>query len=884
MSGRLQAPCPRPRVDTGARPPLRNALAAAPDFQHRHLQGEGGVLRDGFDLAAVPVHADAAPSHLPPPMLVSRPGDSAERAADEAAERVLRGERISVAPVAQPVIARKCSACEEEDREPAPVRRKARCDSSVAGPAPPAVAAALAAPGRPLDPAVRAAFEPRFGASFADVRIHSDRAADTAARAVDAAAFTVGRRIAFAAGRYAPDTPAGQRLLAHELAHAVQNGTRPGAVLRRRSAGEPSPTAPAGPAPAPPAPGGRAQPVSVDILSARDPEDFLVRAAAQTLGADYRVSSLNDMINQLAAATGAKSCVARLRVYNHANPSHQAVAGGSKVKSAAGTATQSPTEGFSLTWLLNDSNQSQLNRLRGTLCCNSEMNWYGCSTAGVWAEGGERTAAERTGNYRFEGTYANFYHSVEDALAHGATQFRQVGAQNIQSWSNALCSQITASTDFNNWRTVGGTVTRTVLHGGQDLRYSPQSDSNCSCDAATGRLTGPAPTGAQLRSRSDHLREHYLTPVRERATALLGTAQPARPDETAAERSAREGIEAAEAQAAASARSRMEAAVLANAGFAAGTRPQNADEALRIAAAWQLDLATILGNLPAQAAATAQQDVGSTTGDSLAQDQRDAIAALPAASRETFLAALLIVQRESYWRNYLAGNTIYIIPDIERRTYGGFTQTATRRDRFGRTERVHAVHMSRPLMALGDVPRVAATIVHELSHHLQASVASPALRPLILSVAELIASHPRIAALRAGAADPAAAERQHVRSINQMLYERSTRAEDEIFVHLQQLTHQPSMFVGGRWVSGSTYILGELIDFIRQVGRIGLPPREQTALLQGVFARAMRLFDDRIAAAPAGSPEQRRLRLDKELAMATWQLARQEASRPPPSA
>jgi hypothetical protein len=89
---------------------------------------------------------------------------------------------------------------------------------------PPVVGEVLRSGGRSLDPAVRAHFEPRFGRDLGDVRVHTSAQADASARAVNARAFTVGRDIAFAAGEYAPDAAAGQRLLAHELAHVVQQG------------------------------------------------------------------------------------------------------------------------------------------------------------------------------------------------------------------------------------------------------------------------------------------------------------------------------------------------------------------------------------------------------------------------------------------------------------------------------------------------------------------------------------------------------------------------------------------------------------------------------------------------------------------------------------
>ena len=74
----------------------------------------------------------------------------------------------------------------------------------------------------PLEGSVRARMETRFGAEFGSVRIHADATAAESARSIGAAAYTVGRDIVFGAGRYQPHSAAGQRLLAHELAHVVQ--------------------------------------------------------------------------------------------------------------------------------------------------------------------------------------------------------------------------------------------------------------------------------------------------------------------------------------------------------------------------------------------------------------------------------------------------------------------------------------------------------------------------------------------------------------------------------------------------------------------------------------------------------------------------------------
>src|SRR6185369_2249057 len=88
--------------------------------------------------------------------------------------------------------------------------------------APPAVHQALRRPGNPLDASTRSRMESRFGHNFGSVRVHHDSLADQSARSVHADAYTVGPNVVFASGKYSPATPAGQRLLAHELTHVLQ--------------------------------------------------------------------------------------------------------------------------------------------------------------------------------------------------------------------------------------------------------------------------------------------------------------------------------------------------------------------------------------------------------------------------------------------------------------------------------------------------------------------------------------------------------------------------------------------------------------------------------------------------------------------------------------
>ncbi len=100
---------------------------------------------------------------------------------------------------------------------------------------PPIVHEVLRSPGQALDRSTRGFLEPRFGRDFSQVRVHTDARASESARAVAAAAYTVGNNIVFGAGRYAPHSNTGMRLMAHELTHVLQqsgsNGTFQGKLL-----------------------------------------------------------------------------------------------------------------------------------------------------------------------------------------------------------------------------------------------------------------------------------------------------------------------------------------------------------------------------------------------------------------------------------------------------------------------------------------------------------------------------------------------------------------------------------------------------------------------------------------------------------------------------
>ena len=138
---------------------------------------------------------------IQPALVVGAPDDLLEREADQVADAVMR-----MPDRGRDVL----HSCDLDDR-----------------------AHALDGGGVPLGEGERAFFEPRFGADFSRVRVHTEAVAEESAGALNARAFTLGHDIAFGAGRYSPGTDEGMRLLAHELAHVVQQGEVPAATIQR---------------------------------------------------------------------------------------------------------------------------------------------------------------------------------------------------------------------------------------------------------------------------------------------------------------------------------------------------------------------------------------------------------------------------------------------------------------------------------------------------------------------------------------------------------------------------------------------------------------------------------------------------------------------------
>jgi hypothetical protein len=242
----------------------------------------------------IPVYSKASMA-IQPKLTISTPGDYSEREADKAAEEVMRmpdglssqvpdlheglagppalyracscggqsgsGENeevrrspdMSLSTVEDSVVARAIDPndladsrppeeipgavekADEETTQPSMVQPK------FAGGVAPETATDLAQSidgacrngGQPLAPAARQFMEPRFGYNFGGVRIHTDPTAGNLVRQVQARAFATRNHIFFAPGEFQPEQTNGKRLLAHELAHVVQQSEGSGGVDRK---------------------------------------------------------------------------------------------------------------------------------------------------------------------------------------------------------------------------------------------------------------------------------------------------------------------------------------------------------------------------------------------------------------------------------------------------------------------------------------------------------------------------------------------------------------------------------------------------------------------------------------------------------------------------
>jgi Domain of unknown function (DUF4157) len=152
-------------------------------------------------------------------LTVGTPGDIYEQEADRVADQVMRIPESSIQSQME----------SKENENEGMIQRKAitnqvdpLASTQSSSEVPFVVHEALHSPGQPLDPTTRTFMEPRFGYDFSQVRVHTDAKAAKSSTSIKARAFTSGQDIFFQQGEYKPHSRVGQKLLAHELTHVVQ--------------------------------------------------------------------------------------------------------------------------------------------------------------------------------------------------------------------------------------------------------------------------------------------------------------------------------------------------------------------------------------------------------------------------------------------------------------------------------------------------------------------------------------------------------------------------------------------------------------------------------------------------------------------------------------
>lgn len=291
----------------------------------------------------------------------------------------------------------ECDDCGKKQMSLHRATRNAQLETGNSGGVPPIVHEVLRSPGQPLDSATRAFFEPRFGhdfsgmrtgtsqlsasdltvgaandpleraadrladdvlrmpsssrsadarqsnrTDFSRVRIHTDARAAASCRAVNARAYTVGQDIVFGPEGYAPGTHGGQKLLAHELAHTIQqSGSERSATVRR----QPPPSRPV-PAPPAPSPGACAPPTSIRLGASHTlsfPGFLTGGGICSVMEAQPAVSNLCPSVpEQVTSATG--NCPSSLITGGICSGSSNFTIGRNQVRTCA--AVSMPPNGF----------------------------------------------------------------------------------------------------------------------------------------------------------------------------------------------------------------------------------------------------------------------------------------------------------------------------------------------------------------------------------------------------------------------------------------------------------------------------------------------------------------------------------------------------------
>jgi hypothetical protein len=148
---------------------------------------------------------------------IGSPNDEYEQQADRVAEQVMR----------------TAESCAPRDALPVTPLAEREIEGTATSLAVPAIVnSVLSSPGQPLDSGTGEFMKQRFGCDFSPLRVHADAQAAVSAQALHARAYTVGRDVVFGQGQYAPTTTDGKYLIAHEMAHVLQQNHSTPSIMK----------------------------------------------------------------------------------------------------------------------------------------------------------------------------------------------------------------------------------------------------------------------------------------------------------------------------------------------------------------------------------------------------------------------------------------------------------------------------------------------------------------------------------------------------------------------------------------------------------------------------------------------------------------------------
>ncbi|MGB3615225.1 MAG: DUF4157 domain-containing protein, partial [Elainellaceae cyanobacterium] len=208
--------------------PLAGAIAAPQGVNFKQNFSRVPIRPSPFPVTPLGPHI----SPIQPKLRVGAVGDRYEQEADRVADQVMRmpepsGRSPSVRSQApqslqRQTVASEMTVSEQEDEEDVAVQTKSNAGSAIAAPDVEMQLKAGRGGGQPLNASTSQFMASRFSHDFGNVRVHTDSRAAQMNQRLNAQAFTHGQHLYFGQGQYQPQTRSGQRLIAHELTHVVQ--------------------------------------------------------------------------------------------------------------------------------------------------------------------------------------------------------------------------------------------------------------------------------------------------------------------------------------------------------------------------------------------------------------------------------------------------------------------------------------------------------------------------------------------------------------------------------------------------------------------------------------------------------------------------------------